>query len=99
MVVEEGLEYGPAKRRAWDGPLSGAASEASQALRTARYTALDMVRICPSVGTTNEVRAAMADKRAQDQLLRSWADLAAGWARKETLRQLEDLAANRLELP
>ncbi len=53
---------GIAKRRKWDGPLSGAALTASQALRTARYTTVqDMVRACPELGTMEQARAAMAD--------------------------------------
>ncbi len=41
---------GLTKRRAWDGPLSGAALKVSQALRRTRYpTALDTVRLCPDL--------------------------------------------------
>ena len=57
-----------------------------------------MVRLCPSLGTDEQVRTAMADKVARDLLLRRWADLAAGWAREEALKQLEVLAANRVSL-
>ncbi len=70
---------GVAKRRTWDGPLSGVALKASQALRAACYiTAFDMVRACPSLGTVEQVRAPMADKDTRDHLLCRWADLAAG---------------------
>ncbi len=77
---------GVASKKTWDGPLSGAALKASQALRTARYTTVrDMVRICPSLGTSEQVDAAIADREDRDSLLRRWADLAATWAREEAI--------------
>ncbi len=80
--------------------LSRAALKASQALRTVRYsTAMDMVRICPDLGPTDEARTAMADKAARDGLLHRRADKAASWAREEALRQMEELAASRPDLP
>ncbi len=68
---------GLAERRTWDGPLSGAMLKASQALHATRHTtALVMVRLCPELGTADEVRTAMADRGARDRLLCRWADIA-----------------------
>ncbi len=91
---------GDAERRKWDGPLSGTALNASQALRTAHYTTVqDMVWACSELGTVEQARVAMAGRIAKQALLRRWADFAAGWVREEALKQLEELAANRLSLP
>ncbi len=58
-----------------------------------------MARVCPDQGITDEARTAMADGNARARLLQHWADEAAGWAREQAVRSLEDVAANRQELP
>ncbi len=64
------LVGGPARLSNLDGLFSGAAMDASRALRTARYTtAQELARPCPELGTNSDVRTAMSDGKARARLL------------------------------